>query len=63
MGARRGSGMSVGMGGWRGGCWSFLGGWIFLRAEVKRGEEVVDQERWEREHSALGCMREYRKST
>ena len=34
---RRGSGrgMSVGMGGWREGCWSFLGGWIFWRAEGK----------------------------
>ena len=27
--------MSVVMGGWRSGCWSFLGDWIFLRAEGK----------------------------
>ena len=44
MEARRGNGMSVMgvvMGGWRGGCWSFLGAWIFLRAEVMRGEDVA----------------------
>ncbi len=41
--------MGVGMGVWRGGCWSFLGGWIFLRAEGMRGEifcrvgEVIDR--------------------
>ena len=33
--------MGVVMGGWRGGCWSFLGAWIFLRAEVMRGEDFA----------------------
>ena len=27
--------MGVRMGGWREGCWSFLGGWIFWRVEGK----------------------------